>query len=78
MGGDFNVVRFPSKCSGSSPFTSAMIDFLAFISKQGLVDFPLEGGTFTWSNSREVALCSRLDREVVREQSYGMLGLQAN
>ena len=26
-----------------------------------LIDLPLEGATFTWSNSREVVLWSRLD-----------------
>uniref|UniRef100_A0A7N2MBQ8 Uncharacterized protein n=1 Tax=Quercus lobata TaxID=97700 RepID=A0A7N2MBQ8_QUELO len=44
------------------PFSSAMIDFSDFISKQGLIDLPMEGGTFTWSNSKEVASCSKLDK----------------
>ena len=39
-----------------------MIDFSDFISEQGLVDLPLEEGTFTWSNSREVVSRSRLDK----------------
>ena len=39
-----------------------MIDFLDFISEHNLIDLPLEGGTFTWSNSRVVASQSRLDR----------------
>jgi len=39
-----------------------MIDFSDFISKQGLIDLPMEGGTFTWSNSKEVASCSKLDK----------------
>ena len=62
FGGDFNVVRFPSEYSGSGPFTSVMTDFSDFIFEQGLIDLPLEGGTFTWSNSREVASSSRLDK----------------
>ena len=62
FGGDSNVVRFPSKCFGSGPFSSTMIDFSDFISEQGLVDLPLEEGTFTWSNSREVVSRSRLDK----------------
>ena len=36
--------------------------FSAFISEQSLVDLPLVGGNFTWSNSREVASRSILDR----------------
>ena len=62
VGGDFNVMRFPSERSGSVYFTIAMRRFSAFISKQSLVDLPLVGGTFTRSNSREVASRSRLDR----------------
>ena len=50
MGGDFNVVRFPSKLSGSIVFTVAMCEFFDFTSEQGLIDLPLEGGSFTWSN----------------------------
>ena len=62
MGGDFNVVWFPSERFGSVYFTTAMCQFSTFISEQSLVDLPLVGGTFTWSNSREVAFRSRLDR----------------
>ena len=62
FGGDFNAVRFPSERFGSGPFSSAMVNFSDFISELGLIDLPFEGGTFTWSNSREVASCSRLDR----------------
>ena len=56
------MMRFPSERSGSVYFTIAMHQFSAFISEQSLVDLPLVGGTFTWSNSREVASRSRLDR----------------
>ena len=54
VGGDFNVVRFPSERSGIANFSSAMLRFSDFISKQSLFDLPLVGGNFTWSNSREV------------------------
>ena len=62
FGGDFNIVRFPLEHSGSSRFTPVMTDFSDIIFEQGLIDLPLEGGTFTWSNSREVASSSRLDK----------------
>ena len=39
-----------------------MCEFSDFISEQGLIDLPLKEGTFTWSNSREVASKARLDR----------------
>ena len=44
--------------AGVLVFTS----FSDFISEKGLIDLPLEGGTFTWSNSREVESKARLDR----------------
>ena len=62
VGGDFNVVRFPSERSGSTSFTSAMHRLLAFISELSLIDLPLVRGNFTCSNSREIASRSRLDR----------------
>ena len=62
VGGDFNVVRFPSERSSSTSFTSAMHRFSAFISELSRIDLPLVGGNFTWSNSREIASRSRLDR----------------
>ena len=60
--GDFNVVRFPSERLGSNAFIASMREFSNFISEQGLIDLPLQGGSFTWSNSREVASKARLDR----------------
>ena len=62
MGSDFNVVRFPSERLGSNSFTAAIWEFSNFISEQGFIDLPLQGGTFTWSNDREVASKARLDR----------------
>ena len=56
------MVRFPSERLGSNSFTTAMREFSNFISEQGLIDLPLQGGSFTWSNSREVASKARLDR----------------
>ena len=50
MGGDFDVVRFPSERFGSTVFTVAMREFSDFIFEQGLIDLSLEGGSFTWSN----------------------------
>ena len=39
-----------------------MLDFSNFISEHNLIDLQLEGVTFTWFNSREVASWSRLDK----------------
>uniref|UniRef100_A0A2N9HC19 Reverse transcriptase zinc-binding domain-containing protein n=1 Tax=Fagus sylvatica TaxID=28930 RepID=A0A2N9HC19_FAGSY len=59
VGGDFNLVRYPTERVGSSDLSSSMRDFLDFIFSMGLFDLPLEGGNFTWSNARSK---SRLDR----------------
>ena len=38
-----------------------MFDFSDFISSHGLIDLPLDGGYFTWSNTHEQVLRSRID-----------------
>ncbi len=59
VGGDFNIVRFPSERVGSDQTSPAMRDFSDFISSLGLLDIPMEGGNMTWSNSMSRP---RLDR----------------
>uniref|UniRef100_A0A2N9HT72 Reverse transcriptase zinc-binding domain-containing protein n=1 Tax=Fagus sylvatica TaxID=28930 RepID=A0A2N9HT72_FAGSY len=41
---------------GSDTFSLAMHDFSDFISVHGLVDLPLSGGNFTWTNNKEKRL----------------------
>ena len=68
VGGDFNVIRFPTEKLGwgggklslqpcrifwNSPLISGSF---------GLLDIPLEGGSFTWSNNRTNVSMSRIDR----------------
>jgi hypothetical protein len=45
------VVRFPSKRSDVADFCAAIEEFFDFIFMLNLVDLPLEGGQFTWSNN---------------------------
>jgi len=52
-------VRFPSERSGVGGFSAAMEDFSEFIHGQSLVDIPLQGGQFTWSNNQ---VWSKIDR----------------
>uniref|UniRef100_A0A2N9HJW1 Reverse transcriptase domain-containing protein n=1 Tax=Fagus sylvatica TaxID=28930 RepID=A0A2N9HJW1_FAGSY len=72
VGGDFNVVRFPSERLGMTHFTPAMYGFSDFISSCGLRDTHLEGGLFTWSNNRENAAMSRIDRFLFSEEWDGL------
>jgi exonuclease III len=62
IGGDFNVVRFPSERSGGRRISGAMREFSDFISECGLMDLPLNGGLCTWSNTWS---WSRIDRFLV-------------
>ena len=62
---NFNVTRFPSERSRNAHQSPAMLEFSDFISDKGLMDFPLEGGTFTWSNN---GYWSKLDWFIVSPQ----------
>ncbi|KAG2725795.1 hypothetical protein I3760_01G083200 [Carya illinoinensis] len=62
MGVDFNITSFPSERSGSHHNALAMEEFSKLIFELDLMDLPLVGGEFTWSNSKG---WSRLDRFLV-------------
>ncbi|XP_041001721.1 uncharacterized protein LOC121247439 [Juglans microcarpa x Juglans regia] len=62
MGGDYNITHFPSERSGHYRNSVAMEDFSKFIFELDLMDLPLVGGEYTWSNGRA---WSRLDRFLV-------------
>jgi endonuclease/exonuclease/phosphatase family metal-dependent hydrolase len=65
IGGDFNVVHFPSERSSGAGYSAAMEEFSDFIFMNNLVDLPLEDGQFTWSNNQEDQIWSRIDRFLV-------------
>ena len=52
MGGDFNITRFHSERSGHFWNSAAMEEFFEFIFELDLMDLPLVGGEYTWSNNR--------------------------
>ena len=56
------MVRFLFERSIRGRLTSAMGEFSAFINLCNLVDPPLGGAWFTWSNIEEVPILSRIDR----------------
>ena len=63
IGGDFNAVRNISERRGCSVRSICMENFENFIEKADLVDLPMSGRRFTWSNPQ--GNMSRLDRFLV-------------
>jgi hypothetical protein len=63
IGGDFNVTRFPRL--EVAHLCTIMMEFSDFICDLGLMDLPLVGGTYSWSNNRESSSWSRIDRFLV-------------
>ena len=49
LGGDFNTILYHFERSRNGRITSAMRRFAQIIDDLGLVDFSLQGGSFTWS-----------------------------
>jgi exonuclease III len=80
IGGDFNVMRFPSEKLGGGRVTSAMRNFSDFISEMELIDLPLMEGPFTWSNNQDPPSKSRIDRFLLSsdwEDHFGQLAQKA-
>lgn len=50
IGGDWNIIRYPSEKLGSSRATGDMRRFSDWINSHSLVDLQLSGASFTWSN----------------------------
>ncbi|RWR83584.1 Ribonuclease H domain-containing protein [Cinnamomum micranthum f. kanehirae] len=68
VAGDFNTIRWVlEKSEGSIPRAAGLIEFNDCIQEAGLVDLPLQGSPFTWSNSSIGAtrIESKLDRVLV-------------
>ncbi|KAL4379088.1 hypothetical protein GQ457_02G028950 [Hibiscus cannabinus] len=65
LGGDFNIVRTLDEKKGVTVNRSAMATFSNFIENLFLMDPPLQGGAFTWSNLREFPSLGRLDRFLI-------------
>jgi hypothetical protein len=59
--GDFNLLRSPDNRNRPEGDTQEMFLFNAAISSLGLVELPLQGRKFTWSNKQDPPLLERLD-----------------
>ncbi|XP_077210531.1 uncharacterized protein LOC143846006 [Tasmannia lanceolata] len=67
-GGDFNTIRFPSEKSTHTRITTSMRNFSAIIQDNELIDLPLNGARFTWSNNQDRLVMSRIDRVLVTRE----------
>ncbi|KAK8549865.1 hypothetical protein V6N13_055430 [Hibiscus sabdariffa] len=65
MGGDFNIVCKTEERVGVSIKRGEMREFSEFIDAHNLIDPPLSGGVYTWSNFRKRPALSRLDRFLI-------------
>lgn len=62
IGGDFNEVLKIGERKVSTVLTKGMKCFKSFVIKAELLDLPIEGKTFTWTNMLKDEKWSRLDR----------------
>ncbi|XP_058103363.1 uncharacterized protein LOC131246914 [Magnolia sinica] len=62
IAGDFDIVRNSQEKSHSRSNTPTMKQFSDWIKEEELVDLPILGARFTWSNGRESPTMCRLDR----------------
>ncbi|GMI80831.1 hypothetical protein HRI_001752400 [Hibiscus trionum] len=65
IGGDFNAYLSAEEKLGVTVNRSSIEVFRKFIQESQLVDLPMSGGSFTWSNNREPPTFIRLDRFLV-------------
>ncbi|GMI75114.1 hypothetical protein HRI_001180700 [Hibiscus trionum] len=65
LGGDFNLFLDEEEKIGFTINKTMISMFRSFVFEAGLIDLPLSGGKFTWSNSREIPTFVRLDRFLI-------------
>lgn len=65
FGGDFNTVLDPSERKGKGCVSGSIRNFNEFVLEAKVVDLPMVGMPFTWTNNRESAAWARLDRFLI-------------
>ncbi|XP_026443892.1 uncharacterized protein LOC113344036 [Papaver somniferum] len=63
--GDFNEIRFCHERYMGSDYTDGMERFNRFIPKHHLIDLPLIGATYTWTNNQVQSVKIRIDRLLI-------------
>ena len=62
IGGDFNTVLASSERIGGPCNPNSLHNFREFILRARVIDIPMRGSNFTWTNSRERSSWAKLDR----------------
>ncbi|XP_026384378.1 uncharacterized protein LOC113279961 [Papaver somniferum] len=67
LGGDFNATlsHLNRNCIGGCSISRNF--FTSFVSRHEVIDLPLSGGKFTWTNSQKPPILVRLDRFLVSD-----------
>lgn len=68
IGGDFNATRLVEDRNRGNRITKEINEFNRFINNWNLVDLPLTGAKYTWSNFQEFPTCSRIDRLIINNK----------
>lgn len=59
--GDYNFIRAPDNRNKAGGYVNDMLTFNDFIRSQSLVELPIKGRSFTWSNMQDDPLLEQLD-----------------
>lgn len=70
IAGDFNIFKTSKEKSKGNLDVQGMETFASFINDMSLMDLPMVGGLFTWSNNRNPYINYRLDRFLVSSELF--------
>jgi endonuclease/exonuclease/phosphatase family metal-dependent hydrolase len=65
--GDFNLIRHPENTNKPGGDNNLVMAFNEAISKLGVIEIPLSGQEFTWSNKQHQSLLERLDWFIISQ-----------